>query len=75
MADTNTSPKPVDELTYEEALNELEAIIKGLETAATSVDVLSTQVTRGTQLVEFCKSKLAAVSTEVDKTVADLQDP
>ncbi len=51
--------------TYEAALQELEALISGLELGQLPLEQLLTGYQRGAQLLAFCKSKLEAVETQV----------
>ena len=47
--------------TYEAALQELEALVSGLESGQLPLDQLLTAYQRGAQLLAFCKGKLEAV--------------
>ena len=51
--------------TYEAALQELEALIAGLESGQLPLDQLLTGYQRGAQLMAFCKSKLEAVESQI----------
>ena len=51
--------------TYEAALQELEALVSGLESGQLPLDQLLTAYQRGAQLLAFCKGKLEAVETQV----------
>lgn len=51
--------------TYEAALQELESLVKGLESGQLPLDQLLTGYQRGAQLLKFCKDKLEAVENQV----------
>jgi len=72
-ADANPSNDvAVDELTYGEALAELEELLIELEDADIDVDRLTERVARGAELVRYCQERLTVVSSDVDNVVADL---
>jgi exodeoxyribonuclease VII small subunit len=60
------------ELTYGEALEELEELLDELEGADIDVDRLAERVARGAELVRFCRTRLDVVSKDVDQVVTDL---
>lgn len=62
----------VEDLTYGEALEELENLLDELEGADIDVDRLASQVARGAELVRFCRARLDVVSNDVDEVVAEL---
>ncbi len=66
------SPAVASGLRYGEALEELEELLDDLEDADIDVDHLAERVARGVQLVRFCRERLAVVTANVDKVVADL---
>ncbi len=61
----------VDELSYLEAITEVEAIVASLESQSIDVDELSAKVSRGLALVAHCRTRLDAVTDEVDRLVGD----
>lgn len=54
-----------DELTYEQAYQQLEAIVNEVESGETSVDVLTQRLKQAKQLLEFCCNKLQKVEEEI----------
>jgi exodeoxyribonuclease VII small subunit len=62
-------------LTYEAAYNELAAIAKEIENETISVDVLATKVKRASELITFCQTKLKSTETEVNKIIAQMENP
>ena len=57
------------QLTYEEALSELQGIVKKLENKEVKIDELTSTVARANQLVEYCQSKLQQTEAEIQKIV------
>ena len=62
----------IEDLSYADALLELEDLLDELESSDVDVDRLTRQVARGVQLVRFCRSRLEIVTGEVDGVVAEL---
>ncbi len=54
------------ELTYEEAVRELEDISEKIENQEVSVDELSEKLERASVLINFCRAKLLKTEKEVD---------
>jgi len=54
--------------TYEEDYNELEEIVKAIETESVSVDVLAEKVKRAAELIAYCQTKLSETETEVTRS-------
>lgn len=59
--------KSIKELSYNQAVEELEVIIAKLNDENVDVDRLSEYVKRATELVELCKTKLTKAEKEVSK--------
>ena len=53
------------ELTYNQALTELEAILKSFDSGEADIDTLSVQVSRATELITFCRERLLKVEEEL----------
>ena len=60
------------DLTYVEALRELEAILAELDRDTVDVDRLADRVRRASELIQFCRTRLAAARVDVERIVADL---
>ena len=58
-----TSPAPA--LTYEEALAELERLVQQMEGGQMPLDQMLGSYQRGAELLELCRSRLAAVEEQV----------
>jgi exodeoxyribonuclease VII small subunit len=62
------------ELTYAGALEELEAILKELESAAeVNMDKISVRVKRASELMQFCRKQLFELDQELEKTIRELE--
>ncbi|HKL95886.1 MAG TPA: exodeoxyribonuclease VII small subunit [Paludibacteraceae bacterium] len=55
------------ELTYEEAMTQLEAIVQQIERGELSIDDLSAKVKEATELVQKCKEILHTTDEAIDK--------
>ena len=67
-----STPTPVDQLSYTEALSELEAILERLEHDEPDVDRVADDVARATELIVHCRSRITAARIKVDDVVAGL---
>lgn len=54
------------EISYNDALAEIEAILAKLNDESLDIDTLSVQVKRATELISLCKLKLKKVENEVN---------
>ncbi len=52
-------------LSYNEALGELEEILRSIESTDTDIDSLSAKVSRATELIKLCRARLLKVEGEV----------
>jgi exodeoxyribonuclease VII small subunit len=55
-----------EELTYTDAVNELEQIITEMEDASIGVDELTDKVKRASMLLQFCRNKLTTTEQDVN---------
>ncbi|MDH3681658.1 MAG: exodeoxyribonuclease VII small subunit [Acidimicrobiia bacterium] len=69
-----TDPGEDLDLSYAEALEELDDILDQLEATTVDVDVLADRVARGAVLVRFCRQRLRRVRADVDVVVDELLD-
>ncbi|MEE0978049.1 MAG: exodeoxyribonuclease VII small subunit [Muribaculaceae bacterium] len=58
--------KPVKELTYTEAIAELEAILSRLKGQNVEIDRLAAEARRATEIIRECRARLTDVSKELD---------
>lgn len=56
-----------DNLKYEQAVAELEAIVKKMENDELDIDSLAEQLKRAKQLILLCKDKLTKTDEEIQK--------
>lgn len=68
-----TTPRPVEELSYQEAIGELEAILDRLEHDDPDVDRVALDVARAAALVVHCRSRIDDARLQVEEVVADLR--
>ncbi|MDO7849548.1 exodeoxyribonuclease VII small subunit [Hymenobacter sp. M29] len=61
-------------LTYREAIEELETILRALETDAVDVDDLTARVERSAELIRLCRQKLRHAETSLDRVFDTLDD-
>ena len=54
---------------YEEAIKELETIVRRMEANELDIDTLSTELKRAQELLRLCKDKLTKADEEVKKVL------
>ena len=59
------------ELSYKEAMEEIEAILRSLREEQNSVDTLAERVARATELIAHCRAKLRKAESDVAKVLED----
>jgi len=62
------------ELTYSQALKELEKIVKEIESEEVDIDILAEKIKRASQILTFCKGKLRTAEDEVKKVLSEIGD-
>ncbi|MBI5846701.1 MAG: exodeoxyribonuclease VII small subunit [Nitrospirae bacterium] len=62
------------ELTYSQALKELEKIVKEIESEEVDIDILAEKIKRASQILTFCKNKLRTAEDEVKKVLTEMDD-
>ncbi|GIL04891.1 exodeoxyribonuclease VII small subunit [Betaproteobacteria bacterium PRO7] len=70
-----SAPKPVAELTFEQALDELDALVRRMEAGELSLDDSIAAYRRGAELARYCQGKLAAAEQEIRKLDGELLKP
>ena len=60
------------EISYSEAINEVESILAKIEDQELDVDELAGQLKRVSLLIKVCKKKLFTAEKEVEKIIKDL---
>jgi len=61
-------------MTYREAIEELEIILRALETDAVDVDDLTARVERSAELIRLCRHKLRHAETSLDRVFDSLDE-
>ncbi|WP_162054882.1 exodeoxyribonuclease VII small subunit [Pontibacter pamirensis] len=59
--------KDLKNLTYREATQELEEILRAIENDSVDVDELTQKVQRSSQLIKLCKEKLRSAEKAIDQ--------
>ncbi len=60
------------EITYNEAVSEIEEILYQIESEELDIDILSEKVKRVSSLIKICKKKLHQTETEVQKILDEI---
>ncbi|MBE7637935.1 exodeoxyribonuclease VII small subunit [Sneathiella sp. P13V-1] len=69
MSEENEIPADIQEMSFESAMQELEAIVEKLDSGNVDLDQSIDIYTRGSQLKSHCEQKLRAAQERVDKIV------
>lgn len=64
-AKSDSAPAPALPASYEEALQELDALVGRLESGQLPLDQLLSGYQRGAQLLTFCRDRLEAVENQI----------
>lgn len=59
------------EMSYKEAITEIEAILRSLREEQNSVDTLAERVARATELITLCRTKLRKAEEDVNKVLEE----
>lgn len=62
----------VRQLSYSQALNELEKTVGEIEAEDIDLDLLAEKVRRAAQLIKFCRARLKNTEEEVKKALGEL---
>ena len=68
---TQTDEKPIDDMTFEEALSALEVTVRRLESGDVPLDESIALYERGEKLRTVCQARLDAAQAKIDKIVTD----
>jgi len=58
-----------DNISYEKAYSELEAIINQLESDALSIELLAEKVSRAAYLLELCTQKMRSIESDIQQII------
>ncbi|MEC7654650.1 MAG: exodeoxyribonuclease VII small subunit [Bacteroidota bacterium] len=64
--------KPADDLSYDEAIEELNNILSSLQKETLSIDQLTDSIKRASELLESCNSRLISTEKEVNSVIQKL---
>lgn len=67
MAEKSKTAKDIENLSFEDALKELEAIVRQLEGGQIKLDEAIAVYERGSALKKYCERKLAEAKAKVEK--------
>ncbi len=67
-------PTPIKELTYTQAVTELEQIIALMQSDKCDIDKLSAMTRRATELLTECRNRLTATDQELRTILANLEN-
>lgn len=56
--------------TYDEALQEIQQIVNDLQAGKISIDELSEQVGKASELIQYCRNKLRKTGLELDQLLS-----
>ncbi|TGE16767.1 exodeoxyribonuclease VII small subunit [Hymenobacter elongatus] len=63
-----------NDTTYRQAIEELETILRALETDTVDVDDLTARVQRSADLIRLCKQKLRNAESAIEQVFENLED-
>jgi len=61
-------------ITYTEAVNQIEEILRKIENNELDMDELTKQVRNASELIKYCKSRLFETEQEIEKILDDIKD-
>ena len=61
-------------ITYTEAVNQIEEILRKIENDELDMDELTKQVRNASELIKYCKSRLFETEQEIEKILDDIKD-
>jgi exodeoxyribonuclease VII small subunit len=70
-----TPAKPVDSLSFEQAMDELEQLVRRMESGELSLDASVAAYRRGAELARYCQARLAGAEQEIKQLEGDLLKP
>lgn len=70
-----TTPPPGENLSFTDALEELEGILRRIESEEVDIDRLAAELQRAAVLLELCRGKIRKAEVEVTQIVQRLETP
>ena len=65
--------QPVAEMTYNQAVNELDSILRTMQSDACDIDLLTVYTRRATELLDECRRRLTTTDKELQSILANRQ--
>lgn len=65
--------KPVKDMSYGEAVAELEAIVRNMQSDKCDIDRLAALTRRGAELLKECRGRLTATEAELDGILKSME--
>ena len=62
------------QISYSEAIAELELIVTEIEQGEITIDTLSEKVKRAAELIKICKTKLTSTEDDVNKILGEIKE-
>ena len=62
------------QINYKDAFDELQQIVAEIEGGSISVDELSEKVSRASELIKICKTRLSTTEEDVNQLLKDLEN-
>jgi len=62
------------EITYQDAISEIEDIVSKIESGELNVDQLTDKVKRASFLLDICRKKLKTVDEEISRIIEGMKD-
>lgn len=72
---TKQAPPPVDSLSFEQAIDELDQLVRRMESGELSLDDSIAAYRRGAELARYCQGRLAHAEQEIKQLEGDLLKP
>ncbi len=72
---TTTPSTPVDSLSFEQAIDELDQLVRKMESGELSLDESVAAYRRGAELARYCQTRLANAEQEIRQLEGDLLKP
>lgn len=60
-----------NEISYKDAMSELESILSGIQTQEIDIDQLAESIKRAAELIKFCKTKLKTAEDQIQGIFED----
>lgn len=72
---TRTAIAPVDSLSFEQAMEELDQLVRRMESGELALDESIAAYRRGAELARYCQGRLANAEQEIRQLEGDLLKP